>query len=452
MSEHERILVVDDDPQTQQFIHRCLAREGHQADVVPDGLAADRKLSETSYRVVVSDVKLPGMDGLRLLSRHGGTGSFTRFLMVSGHSTIDHAVRAMKLGAYDFLPKPFRPDDLQRCVESALSAATVTTRSRGTILIGDSPAFRRSVEQLDLVAPVTSTVLLTGDTGTGKEVAARYLHENSPRAKGPLVNLHCGAVPDNLLEDELFGHIRGAFTGATANRAGCLEMADGGTLLLDEIGTMSLSLQAKLLRVLQEPRFRRLGDSKERSVDVRLVAATNSNLEEKVRNGEFRADLYYRLSVFPVHLPRLAERGDDVILLGRHFSRSVSKKLGMPAKTLSRDAEERLRRCSWAGNVRHLENTIERAVIVSQSRRVIEIGDLGMDLVETGSLPGTPDVTIPDGGVNFDTVVSHLERQLILKSLEISGGNKKQAADLLGLKRTTLIEKLRRLGELRSAS
>lgn len=451
MLERERILVVDDDPQTQQFIHECLTREGHRADVVPDGLAADRKLTEKSYRVVVSDVKLPGMDGLRLLSRHGGTGSFTRFLMVSGHSTIGDAVQAMKLGAYDFLSKPFRPVDLQRGIESALSAATVSKRSRGTVLIGDSPAFRHVVEQLDLVAGVPSTVLLTGETGTGKEVAARYLHESSPRAKGPLVSLHCGAVPDNLLEDELFGHVRGAFTGAIANRAGCFEMADGGTLLLDEIGTMSLSLQAKLLRVLQEPRFRRLGDTKERRVDVRLVAATNSKLEEKVKNGEFRADLYYRLSVFPVHLPRLTDRENDVILLARHFCRSISKRLGVQAKTLSRDSEQRLLRCGWPGNVRHLENTIERAVIVSQARRVIEIGDLGMDLVDAVSNAGAPDVSIPEGGVNFDTVVGQLERQLILKSIEIAGGNKKQAADLLGLKRTTLIEKLKRLGELRSA-
>ena len=416
------------------------------------GFAADRKLSETSYRVVVSDVKLPGMDGLRLLSRHGGAGSFTRFLMVSGRSTIGDAVQAMKLGAYDFLAKPFRPADLQRRVESALSAVTVTTRSKGTVLVGDSPAFQRTLEQLDLVAGVPSTVLLTGETGTGKEVAARYLHENSPRAKGPLVSLHCGAVPDNLLEDELFGHVRGAFTGATANRAGCFEMADGGTLLLDEIGTMSLSLQAKLLRVVQELRFRKLGDTKESRVDVRIVAATNSNLAEKVKNGEFRPDLYYRLSVFPVHLPRLIDRENDVILLARHLCRSISKKLGMPAKTLSRDSEQRLLRCGWPGNVRHLENTVERAMIVSQARRVIEIGDLGMDLVESDSIAGAPEVSIPDGGLNFDTVVSQLERQLILKSLEIAGGNKKQAADLLGLKRTTLIEKLRRLGELRSAS
>jgi len=452
MSERERILVVEDDPSIRNFIQTCLTREGHEVELAHDGLDADQRLGERTYRAVVSDVKLPGMSGLRLLSRHGGASSFTRFLMISGHSSIGDAVQAMKLGAYDFLPKPFGPEDLLNRVESALSAATVTKRARGTVLVGDSTVFRHAVEQLELVAGVPSTLLLTGETGTGKEVAARYVHERGPRAKGPMVSLHCGAVPDNLLEDELFGHVRGAFTGANASRAGVFEMADGGTLLLDEIGTMSLSLQAKLLRVLQEPRFRRLGDTRERSVDVRVIAATNSDLVDKVAKGEFRADLYYRLSVFPVQLPSLAQRERDVVQLARHFCRTVSKRLGTEHKTLSRDAEERLLHCAWPGNVRQLENTVERAVIVSRDRRVIELGDLGMDLLDSSSGALRADIAIPDDGIHFDTVVSQLERDLILKSLEISGGNKKQAADLLGLKRTTLIEKLRRLGDVSRAS
>ncbi len=450
MSEQEEILVVEDDPSIRKLIEACLTREGHQLDFAQDGLDADQKLTERSYRAVIADIQLPGMTGLRLLSRHGGAGKFVRFLMVSGTSTIGDAVQAMKLGAYDFLPKPFAPEDLVNRVESALSSARVEPQSGGTVLVGDSPAFRHVVEQLELVANVPTTVLLTGETGTGKELAARYLHEQSPRATGPMVSLHCGAVPDNLLEDELFGHVRGAFTGADASRQGVFEMADKGTLLLDEIGTMSLSLQAKFLRVLQELRFRRLGDSRERSVDVRLVAATNADLEDKVKRGEFRADLYYRLSVFPVRLPPLSARGRDAVLLARHFCRSLSRRLGVSLKTLSTDAEERLTRYSWPGNVRHLENTLERAVIVSRDRRVIELGDLGMDLIDPSAERAS--VTIPDDGIHFDTVVSQLERDLILKSLEISGGNKKQAADLLGLKRTTLIEKLRRLGDVSRAS
>ena len=305
MPDQERILVVDDDPMTQEFIHKCLSKEGYSPDIVPDGISADKELKARPYRVVVSDVKLPGMDGLRLLSRHGGAGSYTRFLMVSGHSTIGDAVQAMKLGAYDFLAKPFLPADLKRRVESALSAAEVKRNSTGTVLVGESASFRRVVEQLDLVASVPSTVLLTGDTGTGKEVATRYLHEKSARAKGPLVSLHCGAIPDNLLEDELFGHVRGAFTGAVASRAGCFEMADGGTLLLDEIGTMSLSLQAKLLRVLQEPSVRRLGDTKSRRVDVRIVAATNADLAELVE----RSELLFSISCHALSRRRLSIAG-----------------------------------------------------------------------------------------------------------------------------------------------
>jgi DNA-binding NtrC family response regulator len=456
MPVQDRILVVEDDPMTLEFMKDCLESEGLHPDAVPDGIAADQLLKEHSYRLVVSDVKLPGMDGLSLLARHGGGDSMTRFLMVSGQSTIQDAVEAMKRGAYDFLAKPFRPKQLQQLVERALSHTKYQKNLKGTVLIGESSAFRRVVAELDLVKDVPTTVLLTGETGTGKEVAARYLHEHGTRAKGPFVSLHCGAVPDNLLEDELFGHVKGAFTGAVSSRPGCFEMADGGTLFLDEIGTMSLSLQAKLLRVLQEPEIRRLGDTKSRRVDVRLVAATNANLEQMVRDGEFRADLYYRLSVFPIHLPRLEDRESDVVLLGRHFAGTVAKKLGMPAKTLSPEAEQELQRRSWPGNVRELENAIERAVVVSRQKATVEVTDLARTHKDVAVDPVAPssvrNIDIPADGISFDSVVGELERQLILKSLELSNGNKKQAAELLRLKRTTLIEKLKRLDGVKRAS
>ena len=447
----ERILIVDDDPLVRNLIQKCLHRQGYESDAVDDGLLADRKLQSETYQVVISDVKLPGMDGLRLLSRHGGGERSARWVMVSGQSTIGDAVEAMKLGAFDFLAKPFRPQVLQDRVQDALSVKKIAGK-KTTALIGDSPAFQRAVDQLDLLARVPTTVLLTGDTGTGKDVAARYLHDHSARRNGPFVSLHCSAVPDNLLEDELFGHIKGAFTGAVANRAGCFEMAHKGTLFLDEIGTMSLSLQSKFLRILQNPEVRKLGDTRTQNVDVRLIAATNSNLEEMVRRGEFRADLYYRLSVFPIHLPRLAERGNDILLLAQHFSRVIGKKLGMEGKTLSPGAEAKLLSYGWPGNVRHLENSIERAVVLSRGRSVIETADLHLDITDAATPSGFSEVAIPEDGLCFDTVVGQLERQLILKSLQLSGGNKKHAAELLRLKRTTLIEKLKRLEGARAAS
>jgi DNA-binding NtrC family response regulator len=442
MTSQERVLIVDDSPTVVSMICKSVAKQGYQPVAVLDGLAAEQKLQDETYRLVVSDVRLPGVDGLTLLSRYGTNGG-TRFLMVSGQSTIDDAVEAMKLGAIDFLPKPFSPIELEERVKLALSFPLADKPAGPTELVGDSPAFRRILDQLDLLAAVPTAVLLTGETGTGKEVATRYLHERGTRAKGPFVSLHCGAVPDHLLEDELFGHVKGAFTGAIASRAGCFELADGGTLLLDEIGTMSLSLQSKLLRILQEPVVRRLGDVKSRKVDVRLVAATNANLEEMVARGAFRADLYYRLSVFPIQLPALRERPDDVAPLARHFIASVCGKLGLPLKTLSTEAETRLLARDWPGNVRELQNTIERAVVVSRGRPSIDACHLSFGNAAPDDT-GLHNVESLVQSLSFDDVVKEFEKRLILKSLEISGGNKKHAAELLQLKRTTLIEKMRR--------
>jgi transcriptional regulator with GAF, ATPase, and Fis domain len=276
----------------------------------------------------------------------------------------------------------------------------------------------------------------------------------SVRCHGPFITLHCGAVPDTLLEDELYGHVKGAFTGAVANRPGCFELADGGTLLLDEIGTMSFPLQSKLLRVLQDLEVRRLGDSRCRRVDVRVVAATNSDLKTLVDKGGFRGDLYYRLSVFPITLPALRQRGGDVLILARHFANRIGIKLGTGPRRLTPETEAKLLRCSWPGNVRQLENTIERAVVMCQDRECIDAADIVLDTGVGGVEEPVelPQVVIPEQGICFDSVVSQLERQLILKSLEISGGNKKQAAGLLQMKRTTLIEKLKRLNQPPRAS
>ena len=367
--------------------------------------------------------------------------------MMSGLATINEAVEAMKLGAIDFLTKPLRPGELLEHIERALTTSShALVSSSGFPLVGESEPFLHVIDQLNLVASMPTTVLLAGETGTGKEMAARHLHRMSVRCRGPFITLHCGAVPDTLLEDELYGHVKGAFTGAVANRIGCFETADGGTLLLDEIGTMSFPLQSKLLRVLQDMEIRRLGDSRSRHVDVRVVAATNANLKELVERGEFRGDLYYRLSVFPITLPALRQRGEDILLLARHFAKHTGIRLGTGPKELTAEAEALLFSCPWPGNVRQLQNVIERAVVICQKRRHIGESDILLDTSPKMDGPAElPHVSIPEKGICFDSVVSQLERQLILQSLEISGGNKKQAAELLQMKRTTLIEKLRRL-------
>ncbi len=450
MTSKERILIVEDDPAVRDYIMECLSMEGYSSDYVEDGLVADHILRSQTYNLVLSDLKLPGLDGLSLLSKHGGMDNDTPFLLMSGFGTVDDAVKAMKLGAVDFLTKPIKPSELLDHIGRALSKKPTPTASssttRGPNLIGESPKFKQVIEQLDLVSPLPSTVLLVGETGTGKEVAALYLHQHSVRQRGPFITLNCGAIPDNLLEDELFGHVKGAFTGAIAHRQGCFEMANGGTLFLDEIGTMSFHLQSKLLRILQDLEVRRLGDTRSQRVDVRIIAATNGNLEEMVSKGEFREDLFYRLSVFPITLPPLRQREADIGLLAQYFSKLIGQKLNLGSKSILPSALALLNRYDWPGNVRQLENTIERAVILARNRdHIVESDILPYSSNSADSFGQLSMPAIPDEGISFDTVVSQLERQLILKSLELSGGNKKQAAELLQMKRTTLIEKLKRL-------
>jgi DNA-binding NtrC family response regulator len=448
----ERILLVEDDPAVQQFFTECLDGQGYHLEVVSDGLMADERLKASSYQMVLADVQVPGLDGLSLLAHHVRLRPETKFMIITGFGTIDQAVRAMKLGACDFLTKPVRATELRERVQKSLASRVVEVghSQEAPQLIGESPRFQHMQEQLGLVAPMPTTVLLTGETGAGKEVAARFIHARSPRSRAPLVSLHCGAVPDTLLEDEIFGHVRGAFTGAVASRPGCFEMADGGTLFLDEIGTMTMHLQSKLLRVLQDQELRRLGDTRTQRVNVRVIAATNGALKKMIAEGAFRPDLYYRLAVFPVELPPLRERAEDVLLLAEHFCQRVAGRLGLPAKVLSPSSRQALSQYGWPGNVRQLENAVERAVVVSRDRETLEPEDFQLDPVRPllnlsdGDNP-FGEMRLPEHGICFDSMVSRLERELILKSLERSGGNKKQAARLLQMKRTTLIEKLKRL-------
>jgi len=381
-------------------------------------------------------------------------------------------VEAIKRGATDFVTKPFQFDELLHALNSALEKrglkaenaylrSQLQQRYKFEGLIGRSPAMRALFQLLETVSASASTILVTGETGTGKEVVARAIHHNSPRRAQRFVALNCGAIPETLLEAELFGHVRGAFTGAIGTRQGRLEQAHKGTLFLDEVGTMSAAMQMKLLRVLQEREFERIGDSHTIKVDVRVVAATNSDLQKMVAEGTFREDLYYRLNIIPIHLPPLRERKEDIPLLVQHFLKKFSAPepaiVGTrPGSARSAESEGRslsisqqAMRClmsyPWPGNVRQLENAIERAVALSGGRLQIETSDLTPDIQQASQAAAAPDINLPEGGIDFEGYINRIEHDLIRRALEKTGGNKGQASKLLNLKRTTLVEKLKRL-------
>ena len=376
-------------------------------------------------------------------------------LVVTDAQGLSAAVQAVKDGATDLLLKPAEPAALAEvcrrvfqadgAVEVATAGVATDKKKALSRIIGSGPQMNRVFETIESAARFPSTVLVVGETGTGKELVARAIHELSPRRERPLVSINCAAIPETLLEDELFGHVKGAFTGAHQARVGRFEQADGGTLFLDEIGEMSLGLQAKLLRVLQEREFERLGSGRTIKVDVRVIAATSADLEERIRRGEFRKDLFYRLNVVAIKLPPLRERRCDLRLLAAHFLNQFSTEYGLPIKSLPTATLERLAAYDWPGNIRELQNVIERATILSGTRSQLLPGDLPEEITRLEPARALQTLSIPDDGLHFETVVSQIERELLLESLRRTGGNKCQAARLLNLKRTTFIEKLKRL-------
>jgi DNA-binding NtrC family response regulator len=445
----KHLLLVEDEPLLRQAIAEQLSDRGYEVQQAESGEAALARLAEFAFDVIVTDLRLPGIDGTSVLDAAVERYPDIVAIVVTGYGTVKDAVEAIKRGAWDFVSKPFQIDELLHVLESALEQrrlksenaylrAQLDQRYRFEGIVGKSPAMKKLFHMLETIASTSSTILITGETGTGKEVVARAIHHNSPRRTQRFVALNCSAIPETLLEAELFGHVRGAFTGAVGNRQGRLEQAHKGTLFLDEVGTMSTALQAKLLRVLQEREFERVGDSNTTRVDVRVIAATNSDLARMVAGGEFREDLYYRLNVIPVSLPPLRERKEDIPLL-------VQKFLDGKAQTVSQEAMRALMAYPWPGNVRQLENVIERAVALSGGRAQIEVSDLPPDMSQVAAAPADTIVSLPDDGLDLDAFVASIERQLIERSLERTGGNKGQAARLLNLKRTTLVEKLKRL-------
>jgi len=453
----KHLLLVDDEDALRAVVAERLAEEGFVVQQASSGEQALEKLAEFAFDILLTDLRLPGLGGRELLGAALERYPDLIAIIITGYGTVQDAVGAIKQGAADFIAKPFQFDELLHVIASALEQrrlrsenaylrAQLEERYRLDGIIGRSHAMRDLFHLLETVAQSSSTVLITGETGTGKELAAKAIHHNSPRRAQRFVAINCSAIPETLLEAELFGHVRGAFTGAVANRQGRIEQAHKGTLFLDEIGTMSPSLQAKLLRVLQEREFERVGDSHAIRVDVRVIAATNSDLRRMVADGAFREDLYYRLNVIPVLVPPLRDRREDIPILVRHFVERFCREQSPPRTppTVAQDAMRRLMAYAWPGNVRQLENVVERAIALTPGRPQIDLDDLAPELQEE-AVPAEQPTALPEDGVDLESHISAIELSLIRQSLERTGGNKRRAAELLKIKRTTLVEKLKRL-------
>ena len=462
--DQKHLLLVDDEVALREVVAERLAEEGFDVTQAADGEAALKALDGFAFDVIISDLRLPGVDGRQVidaaLSRYPGIVA----IVVTGYGTVKDAVDAIKRGAADFVAKPFQFDELIHVLTNALEQKRLKNENAylheqlderfglGS-MAGKSAPMRALFQLIETVASTTATILISGETGTGKEMVARAIHQTSPRHRERFVAINVSAIPETLLDAELFGHVRGAFTGAVALRQGRLEQADKGTLFLDEVGTMPMALQMKMLRVLQEREFERIGDTRTIKVDVRIVAATNADLLKMVKEGAFREDLYYRLNVIAVHLAPLRERAEDIPLLVQRFIEKLSNRGPRSAEarsakadiTVSQEAMRRLMSYSWPGNVRQLENAIERALAMLGSRTQIEVTDLPPDLqvaVEDSARPAS--LSLPEEGLDLAALVAQIEKDMINRALARTDNNKGAAARLLGLKRTTLVEKLKR--------
>ena len=462
------VLVADKNHHTRQSAAAAFEAAGYAAAECETVADAVSRLEGYPYDGLIVDVRLADGDGLDVLDLALSRYPQMRAVVTAEFGSLHHAVRALKRGAIDFLVKPCAVEQLVAAIGGATAtpaaerpivrrpdprpAPRLTTNRR---IIGESPVIQRLLETLERVAPMQSTVLIKGETGTGKELVARTIHESSPRRDRPFVAFNAAAVPEGLAEAELFGHVKGAFTGAVQSREGRFEAADKGTLFIDEVSSMSLSLQSKLLRALQEREIERVGTCTPIKVNTRVVAATNVDLREMVRQGAFREDLFYRLSVLGVDLPPLRLRKSDIPLLAAHFAHEVCEANGLAPRTLSQEALQVLMECDWPGNVRHLQNAIEYAVAMSTSPHEIDVDALPEDVRHAADggrpVPAVEVPATPDDGIDFAATMTRMERDLILRYLEKTGGNRRQAARLLRLSRTTLIDKLQRLGVDRPA-
>ncbi len=437
-----RILVIDDEQGMRDFLSIMLKKEGYEVVAAENGEHALKAIHTEIYDLVITDVKMPKVDGIEVLRTIKEVSPETVVIVITAFATTDTAVQAMKLGAYDYITKPFKVDEIKLIIQKALEKRhlrkenillkrEIASRAGFENFIGKSAAMQKVFTLIRQVADTKSTVLISGESGTGKELVARAVHYSSARKDKPFVTVNCGALPETLLESELFGYMKGSFTGATSNKQGLFEAANGGTIFLDEISATTLNLQIKLLRVIQERTFMRVGGTTDIKVDVRVIAASNKDLQTEVAKGTFREDLYYRLNVIPIHLPPLRERKEDIPVLVEHFLNKFTP-TGKEPKKITGDALKFFMNYRWPGNVRELENTIERLVILA-SGDTIRVDHVPDSLKTASPCPELIPMDIPDAGLNMEELLENAERTLLQKALEKSGGVKTEAAKLLGL-------------------
>jgi two-component system, NtrC family, response regulator PilR len=451
------ILIVDDERSMREFLAIHLRRAGHRVEVAPGGSEALATIKSREFDLVITDLRMPDIDGMVVLEQAKQQHADTQVIVVTAFATTETAIAAMKAGAYDYLTKPFKIDEVSLVVERALERRllardnlTLRDEIKGRYkldrLLGKSPAMQRVFDTLRKTGPGRASVLLIGESGTGKELAARALHELSQRAEGPFVGVNCGAIPETLLESELFGHVKGSFTGAHVDKQGLFEAAHCGTLLLDEVAELPVAMQVKLLRVLQERKVKPVGGVVEREIDVRIVAATNRDLETEVEKGTFRQDLFYRLDVIRIRLPPLRERREDLPLLVEHFLRKFSAEHGRKVGSVAPEVMQALMSYHFPGNVRELENLIERGVILSTGDILAldafpNLGHLSSPTPSLGTAP-----FVPETGLDLERVVEDFERSIIISALERTGGNRTEAARLLNVSFRSLRYRLSKLG------
>lgn len=455
MSQSARILLIDDEKDSCRALSLLLGKAGFSVDTCHSGEEALGILGKQNYDLIISDLFLPGVSGIDILKKVKEDSPQTCVILITGNASAETAVEAMKEGAFDYITKPFNLEKLKLQVAKALENSQLLMenqylrqqlrgRYRFDNIIGTSQAMQQVFTRIEKVVNTDSTILILGASGTGKELVAKAIHYNSPRKDKPFIAINCGAIPSELLESELFGHVKGSFTGAVQDKPGKFEVANGGTIFLDEIGNMPLQLQMKLLRVLQEHEFERVGSSRKIRLDVRLISATNADLAEQVRSGNFREDLYYRLNVIPITLPPLKERRGDIPLLARYFLEKICKEMHRPLMSLDQDALRAIETYSWPGNVREMENVIERTVALTDGD-MISCSDLPTNIGQAHGNSSSSPLQLTREGIDLNGVVADIERQLIMQALDLGNGVKARAADLLRINRTTLVEKIKRL-------
>lgn len=455
MSHNTRILVIEDDDGVRETLIALLEDAGYEVEAAADGPPAIALAKQSLFHLYMIDLRLPSISGIEIMAKIKKINADAVCIVLTAYATIELSVQAMRAGAFDFISKPFQIDVVLNLVKNAIEfnrlklenlslKKMVRDKYRFENMVGSSPEMNRVYELIERVADSDSTILIQGESGTGKEIVAKTIHFNSTRRDKPLIPINCGAIPEGLLESELFGHEKGAFTGATSSRTGRFEMAHGGTLFLDEIGELPLSLQVKLLRVLQERTFERVGGVKSIQIDVRIVAATNQDLEKAIEEKRFREDLYYRLNVIPINIPPLRKRKDDIPLLVDHFIEKFNRKKNKKVKGITTEAIALLLKYYWPGNIRELENLVERMMVLMNNEDMITTEDVPEKLIMSRRKNLPFHFELPEEGIVFSEIVSAFENQILDLSLSRANGVKNRAAQLLHMNRTTLVEKLKK--------